>query len=202
MPLIEIEVKFYIENYEKIIKKIKLYSDNFGQEGFEHNILYDTNSDFLRKNHKLLRVRNYLGQTILTFKQPAKENSLEFKKLEETEVIVNSFDNLSHILINSGFTEKQIYEKKRQIFSKGSLEICVDRLPFGDFIELEGSESDIKSAAQSLNLNWDRKILPDYRTIFEKIKKEHRLLFNDITFKNFSGLDTESFSKVILDLCL
>ncbi|MDY0131445.1 MAG: class IV adenylate cyclase [Desulforegulaceae bacterium] len=202
MPLIEIEVKFYIKNYEKIIKKIKEYSDKHNESSLEKNTLFDTKNHFLKKSNKILRLRTYLGKTILTFKQPSLETSPEFKKLEESEVFVNSFDEMKYILSNSGFIKTQIYEKQRQIFSKGELEICVDRLPFGDFIELEGTENEIKTAVQALGFDWNKKILPDYISIFEKIKKENDLLFNDITFKNFKEVEPKDFSDKILSFCL
>jgi adenylate cyclase class 2 len=202
MPLIEIEVKFYIENYKKIIKKVTQYCEKSGKNGLEKNILYDTENYCFRKKNKLLRLRSYLGKTILTFKQPLQLHSSEFKKLEETEIIASSFEDLHYILINSGCVKRQIYEKKRQIFSKENLEICVDRLPFGDFLELEGSENDIKDAATALGLEWNKKILPDYRTIFEKIKEEHNLLFNDITFENFRNFEKKIFADKILSFCL
>jgi len=152
MPLIEIEVKFYIENYEKIINKTKDYADKSGENGLEINILFDTKNYFLKQQNKILRLRSYLGKTILTFKQPSPNSSREFKKLEETEVTSDSFEELNYILVNSGYSNTQIYEKMRQIFYKDDLEICIDRLPYGDFIELEGAETEIKLAAQALDL--------------------------------------------------
>ncbi|MCB9480480.1 MAG: class IV adenylate cyclase [Desulfobacteraceae bacterium] len=202
MPLIEIEVKFYIKNYEKIINKINDYATKSGKNSLEKNILFDTANYDLKSQNKILRLRSYLGKTILTFKQPSSAQSKEFKKLEETEVIAESFEELRYILLNSGYSNTQVYEKMRQIFYRKELEICMDRLPYGDFIELEGTEEEIRLAAQALDLEWNNKILPDYRSIFEKIKKTHNLKFNDITFENFKNLNPEKFRNDIISFCL
>ncbi|MDY0359883.1 MAG: class IV adenylate cyclase [Desulforegulaceae bacterium] len=202
MPLIEIEVKFYIENYEKILHKVIEYADKSGKNSLEKNILFDTENKYLKKQNKILRLRSYLGKTILTFKKHLPHSSNEFKELEETEVFASSFEELNYILKNSGYSNTQVYEKMRQIFLKNNLEICLDRLPFGDFIELEGTKSDIKLAAQALDLDWNKKILPSYRSIFEKIKLKHKLEFNDITFENFKEFDQKTFSGEIINFCL
>ncbi|MGM0417387.1 MAG: class IV adenylate cyclase [Thermodesulfobacteriota bacterium] len=200
MPLIEIEVKFYIQNYEEIIKKVAKYAGNPFKKGFEQNILFDTKDFSFRKKNKILRLRSYNNLTILTIKTPPDKKDPDFKTLKETECIVDSHENMRFVLNECGFINEQIYEKQREIFQTDKLEICIDRLPFGDFIELEGDRDKIRQAASFFNFNWENRILPSYRAIFEKIKQDYNLSFTDITFKNFKGLKEKNFHKSITSL--
>lgn len=146
-----------------------------------------------------------MGQNIITYKEPAQKKSQEFKILNEIETNFDSFHDLRAILKGIGFSNEQIYEKERKIFvkkdpMKKDLLICIDSLPFGHFIELEGDEASIKEAAKSLGLNWQDKILPSYRTIFEKIKNDHDLSFTNITFENFKPYNIIMFESSIKSL--
>jgi adenylate cyclase class 2 len=200
MPLIEIEVKFYIKNYEEIIKKVSEYAGNPVKSGLEKNILFDKKDFSFRKNNKILRLRYYNNSSIITIKTPPDKKDPEFKTLKETECTVDSIENMRFILKECGFINEQIYEKQREVFRTNKLEICIDRLPFGDFVELEGDRDKIRQAASFLNFNWENKILPSYRAIFEKIKQDYNLSFTDITFKNFENLKEKNFHKSINSL--
>lgn len=197
MPSFEIEVKFYIKNYEEIIKKTTQYAGNAIETGFEKNILFDTLDYSLKKKGQILRLRSYNNKNILTLKKPPEKPSSEFKILEETESKIESFENMKYILNNSGFSNEQIYEKERSVFKTDSLEIVIDKLPFGNFIEFEGSPSQIKKAADFFEFNWERRLLPSYRALFLQIKKDFVLTFNDITFKNFTFVKASDFSSSI-----
>lgn len=54
-----------------------------------------------------------------------------------------------------------------------------------NILEIEGAKKDIKEMARRLGLAWEDRILLNYVVIFERLKKECRLPFSDITFKNF-----------------
>jgi len=188
MPSIEIEVKFYIKKYENIIKKVETYAGKTKSSGFETNTLFDYPDRRLSNNQEILRLRKYNGETILTHKKKINDKKKDFKKMKETETRIESYDEFLRILYKLGLKKIQIYEKYRDIYTIDNLEICIDRLPFGNFMELEGSEELIKKMALSLKLDWSKRILPSYRTIFEKIKKEYHLNFQDISFENFQNL--------------
>ncbi|PID77815.1 MAG: class IV adenylate cyclase [Deltaproteobacteria bacterium] len=198
MPSFEIEVKFYIKNINKLLKKLSSYTNQYPKKFFEKNILFDTNDFFLQKSNKILRLRSYSGKNIITLKKSPKQKSENFKIMEETEIFVDSFDKTKKILHESGFIKTQIYEKERIIFKKENLSICVDYLPFGNFLELEGAKNDIIETASQLDFDWNQRILPSYIKIFKIIKNAHNLTFNDITFKNFKNTELETIEKTIL----
>jgi adenylate cyclase class 2 len=63
----------------------------------------------------------------------------------------------------------------------------MDSMPYGNFLEIEGREEDIKSFAIRLGLHWGKRILLNYLEIFDILKKKIDLDFTDVTFDNFKN---------------
>ncbi|MCA9920516.1 MAG: hypothetical protein KC445_21325 [Anaerolineales bacterium] len=82
-----------------------------------------------------------------------------------------------------------MYEKYRETFTWQDVEIVLDELPYGNFVELEGDEGGLKTAVSHLNLNWQNRILTNYLGLMAQLKAHHNLPFNDLTFANFDGLN-------------
>ncbi|MEN8242722.1 MAG: hypothetical protein ABFS17_12420, partial [Chloroflexota bacterium] len=67
------------------------------------------------------------------------------------------------------------------------LEITVDELPYGEFVEIEGeNDQQIRDMADKLKLNWDNAVLNNYLGLFHKLKQQEKFQFRDLTFENFS----------------
>ena len=115
--------------------------------------------------------------------------------VRELEVEVSNFETMLNILYALGFHQSQIYEKYREIFTIGDAKLCLDQMPFGNFLEIEGGKDDIRNLSQQIGMQWSRRILGNYRFLFDIIKKRLLLSFSDITFDNFSTvkLDIETF---------
>ena len=90
-----------------------------------------------------------------------------------------------------GLHQEQIYEKWRETLLLNNTSFCIDTMPFGDFLEIEGSKKEIKKWADKIGLKWEKRILVNYLAIFEIIKAKSKLTFSDITFQNFKGLKIE-----------
>jgi adenylate cyclase class 2 len=65
-------------------------------------------------------------------------------------------------------------------------------MPYGDFLEIEGQEKDIRYYASRFGLNWQKRILFNYLQIFEIIRKDQNLEFKDLTFNNFETVDVDA----------
>ena len=76
----------------------------------------------------------------------------------------------------------------------GHTEFCLDTLPFGNFLEIEGGTADIINLSGQMGLKWEKRILHNYLEIFEAVKQEFNLSFSDITFDNFKSVN-EDMSK-------
>jgi adenylate cyclase class 2 len=152
---------------------------------FERNVRFDTPDETLRQRRELLRLRQDT-RARLTFKGSADGIATEAKVLEEIEIEVSDFDRAATILGRLGFRPVQVYEKYRETYKWRAVEIVLDEMPYGDFIELEGSEDAIRSVAAALGLDWSKRVLANYLALMELARQTFDLPFNDLTFANFA----------------
>jgi adenylate cyclase class 2 len=196
---LEIEVKFLIEDPEAVRERLLAAgAELIRPRVYERNVRFDTADNALLPKEELLRLRQDTA-VILTFKGPSAYDRLsEAKVREEIEVAVDDFERMTSILKRLGYEPQQEYEKYREAFRLGDLEIVLDEMPYGNFIELEGNEADIKSAAQAFDLDWQERILSNYLAMMGILAEFHNLPFLDVTFANFK--DSEISIKDVLPL--
>ena len=193
MQNLEIEVKFYLANIAGMRNKIlKLGARSKGRL-FETNILYEDENHSLIKKKSLLRLRQD-EKTTFTLKSSPPVKSKDFKIVNELEVEVSDFAIMDQILKTLGFHPEQKYEKWRETFILDQTLFCLDRMPYGDFLEIEGQEKDIRYYASRFGLNWQNRIIFSYLAIFEMMRKNLNLDFNDLTFNNFETVDADALA--------
>jgi len=196
MENIEIEVKFYLEDIEGMRRNLLELGVESKGRVFETNIRYEDNQISLIQKKTLLRLRKD-EKTTLTFKSVPKTKSRDFKVFNELEVEVDDMATMGQILEALGFHPEQKYEKWRETLVLERTKMFLDRMPYGDFLEIEGQPQDIKNWIARLGLNWHTRILLNYLEIFEIIKKKLNLQIKDLTFKNFKNLNVDM--TVLLD---
>jgi len=175
----EIEVKFKIETPQEIIKKLRQLGAQFQGKAFEKTIRFDTENDSLAKQDKFLRLRSGF-KNVITFK--AKVANDKFKEREEIETEVKDQEKMRQILERLGFTKLRVMEKYRQKWNLGGVEIVIDKLPMGTFIEIEGSESEIKKTAEKLELDFQESLTNTYWDLWVEYAKKNKLSANNIVF--------------------
>jgi adenylate cyclase class 2 len=190
MENIEIEVKFYLTDIEGMRRSLLELGVESRDRVFETNIRYEDNQHSLIQKKKLLRLRKD-EKTTLTFKSMPKTKSRDFKVFKELEVEVDDMALMGQILEALGFHPEQKYEKWRETLVLDRTKMFLDRMPYGDFLEIEGQPQDIKNWIARLGLNWHRRILLNYLELFEIIKKKLNLQIKDLTFKNFKNLNVD-----------
>jgi adenylate cyclase, class 2 len=184
MNHLEIEVKFYLSDMKFVRNRIiGLGAENKGRV-FETNIRFEDTDKSLTRNKSLLRLRKDT-KTTLTFKSEPKVKDDQYKVLKELEVETSNFSTMKLILESLGFYEEQRYEKHRETFVLKDTMLCLDTMPYGDFIEIEGSKGQIKKLASQIGLRWEKRIVLNYLSIFDIIKQQSDLPFSDVTFDNF-----------------
>ena len=148
MP-IEIEKKYRLSEQQRVALARRLPEIGAKLEGeeFEENVLYDGAG--LKGRNCVLRLRRIDGRAILTYKERLQSSSAT-KHQREEETAVQDADAIHTILEALGYRPKAIYEKKRQTWRLGAVEIVLDKLPFGLFMEIEGSEEEIEATEESL----------------------------------------------------
>ena len=171
--MIEIEVKIPIDEIKKLVKKI----ENQGavlikEKSLEKDIFYDFSSQDLQKKHQANRLRARNGKTFLTFKG-AKQKSRKFKIREEFETEVKNRKHTQKILKALGLKPVFNYQKYRTIFRKKKLLICLDETPAGNYLELEGQQSDIVKFAKALDFSKKEFIKADYVQLIKKTEKKN-----------------------------
>ena len=190
MEKLETEVKFYLSNVESMRERIcKLGAQSQGRF-FERNLRFEDERKTLKHKKSLLRLRQD-QKTTLTFKSTPPQYDNQFKILKELEVEVNDFATMNRILEALGFNCDQIYEKWRETLVLKRTLFCLDSMPYGNFLEIEGQGKEIKESASCLGLQWGKRILLNYLEIFDILRKKMNLNFADVTFENFKTIKAD-----------
>jgi adenylate cyclase, class 2 len=201
MKPLEIEVKFYVPDIDAIRARIRSLGAEPKGGGFESNIRFDDEKMRLTEAKKLLRLRQD-ARCRLTVKSPPDDPGdadTEFKIFRELEVDVSDFRTMTAMLAQLGFYPRQIYEKQRETYLYGHTELCLDTLPFGHFLEIEGEKDDIRKAAKAIGLDWEKRITANYLSLFASLHKQLHLPFEDVTFENFqkAEIDNSRVHKIL-----
>lgn len=147
---IEIEKKYRLnaEQHEQVLANLAKIGAEFVGEDFEENTLYG--GGILDDKRAVLRVRKKGSKTVLTYKKRV-QNDTDIKHQTEFETIVESTEEIENIIAHLGFTKALVYEKRRKTWRLRDVEIMLDELPFGLYMEIEGSRAAIAEAEMMLD---------------------------------------------------
>jgi len=161
----EVEAKIALEPGEIDAVRWRLEAAGATRKGIdaEENLLFDSNDGRLRKSGQGLRLRSFgsRDEVVLTYKGKVERES-PYKSREEIEVVLGDMPGMRLILERLGFRATTRYAKQRERWQLGETEIALDRLAFGDFIEVEGAEPAIDATLDRLGLNGRPHIRPGY----------------------------------------
>ncbi len=170
--MVEIEIKLRIDDITTIRRKIEQLDARLDKvRYFEENTLYDYPSQALYQKRQALRLRKIKNKTFLAFKG-APQQSRKFKIRDEFETEVKNEKQMKHILKSLGLVPVFGYKKWRTVYRKKRLKICLDELPIGNFIELEGERKDIVKFAKSLGVSKKEFIKLDYIQLMKEGMKK------------------------------
>ncbi|HDJ23927.1 MAG TPA: class IV adenylate cyclase [Candidatus Aminicenantes bacterium] len=158
----EIEVKIKISSLPDLRKKLEeLGAEIIKDRYFEDNTLYDFKHQELRQKKSALRLRKINKKCFLTFKGPPLK-SRSFKIREEYETEVKNEKQTKKILKKIGLKATFTYSKFRTVFKFQRVKLFIDETPIGNFIEIEGKQSDIVKVARQLGYSRRDFIKKDY----------------------------------------
>lgn len=183
----EIEVKFLISNLSALLEKLQnLGALELRPRVLETNLRFDTLDKKLSERAQVLRLRQD-DQAILTFKSPGEIIEGVISRTE-LEVVVSNFQITRAILEALGFQVYMTYEKYRQNFQLNNLVASVDEMPYGNFIELEGSSPEhVRLTAALLGLDWEQRINLSYTALLGLFNQKTGRAFRDLSFEVFAG---------------
>jgi adenylate cyclase, class 2 len=171
MP-VEIEKKYRLtktqrRRIERGLRKIKAVPS---EVEFEENTIY--RGDALGPG-RALRLRRVNGRAILTFKERyASKSPIKHQREEETEVADATATDA--ILQALDFRPVLVYEKRRARWKIGRTEVVVDELPFGLFMEIEGTEKEIARLERLLEAGELPAVIETYPMLTAKFGRQRR----------------------------
>jgi adenylate cyclase class 2 len=180
---IEIEAKFFVRDLEPLRSILRSLGAKLTCERIlERNWRFDTPDRSLTMHGEVLRIRKDQCAR-LTYKRPI-HGTLE---RVEIEIEVDDWSKTKMFLEAIGYEVFFIYEKFRETFEYGDVEVVLDEVPYGNFVEIEGPDIEsIRQASDELQLQWDYRLSATYLSIFERLKNELNLPLPDATFETFS----------------
>lgn len=114
---------------------------------------------------------------LLSVKVKTRENDMFFDR-EEVDVVVKEGEPLERVraLVRSlGFPKEIIFEKLRKNIVQEGLVLSFDILPFGFFLEVEGSPDKIEAYIRAHDLSERSRITKAYLGLWEDYKREHNI---------------------------
>ena len=181
----EYEVKYHLPHLAGIRKKMLsrggwLLSPRF----LERNLRFDTPEGSLAAQQAILRLRQARRAT-LTYKRA----DGQFEARHEIEVEVNDLAAAASLLKSLGFVVTSRYEKYREVFAMEDVQVMLDELPYGCFVEIEGpSLESVRRASQALGFDWEERIQMTYLDLFIHVKARLALAAEHPTFEAFGAL--------------
>ncbi|MCU0497360.1 MAG: class IV adenylate cyclase [Anaerolineae bacterium] len=185
----ETEVKLYVTDLASVAKRLEaLGAVLIAPRVFERNVRYENADHTLTPRHIVLRLRQDT-RARLTYKEPPTEIiDLDIPARFEAEVEVSDFETMELILHKLGFFPHVVYEKYRTTYHLGDLEIVLDEMPYGNFIEIEGEADAIRVGIDQLALIDATRYRANYLRLFDYVRRNLNLTFEHLTFANFEGI--------------
>jgi len=148
---IETEKKYRLDKKRLVELTAKLgeLGAEFKYETFEENYLH--RGGVLDELGALLRLRKTADKTLLTYKEKLGSDA-DFKHKIEFETVVSDVDATEAIIEKLGYKLSVVYEKHRKAWQLGNVEIVLDELSFGYYMEIEGNIEDIEKMEKKLGV--------------------------------------------------
>ncbi|MEP7213263.1 MAG: class IV adenylate cyclase [Acidobacteriota bacterium] len=146
---VEFEKKYRLTDalYESLTERLTEIGARFEGEDEEENTIYSL--EVLTGRPGILRIRSIGSKTILTFKRRIPSESSVKQQIEhETEVADREV--IAAIIAELGLTPAVVYEKRRRTWTLPNAEVVLDVLPFGLYMEIEGTIESIADAERLL----------------------------------------------------
>jgi adenylate cyclase, class 2 len=193
----EIEVKFRLENEKAFIDHLNKMGFINVKDVFETNIIFDMMDGSYSSRGRLVRVRETDKGNILTYKEKQGEDS-QYKVRTEIETSIDDSEQMIEMLKYMGFIISFVYQKKRMHFTKDDIEITIDKLPFGNYIEIEATKNQIVNLSKELNLEMTEISNMSYLALYYKVCWEQNIQPSSVTA--FTEEDTDKYKRLIHEL--
>lgn len=169
----ETELKIPVANLDPVRRRLlAVRAQRESPPEVERNVLFDSPDRRLTAAGQALRLRQVGGGWVLTFKGPVSYQG-QVKVREELELGVGEGEVLAGIFARIGLYPLVRYEKERERWRLGGVEVALDRTAMGDFVELEGAVATLEEAAQALDLDPAWAVRGSYLSLWEQYREQH-----------------------------
>ena len=146
---IETEKKYRLDKrlIVEITAKLAEVGADFINEVFEENFLHRGGT--LDERSAALRIRKTADTTTLTYKEKLRDDD-GIKHKIEYETDVADADATEKIIEMLGYHLSVVYEKHRKTWKLNDVEVVLDELPLGQYMEIEGTTDAINAAENIL----------------------------------------------------
>lgn len=180
---LEVEIKLRVGTASDALRKLAAAGYEAEHErAFEANTVFDTEQRDLLERKQLLRLREYRGKSILTFKGSPLDGPHKTRPEFETEIA--DAEAFARILEGMGYAPQFRYEKYRTLLGRSGEQghVCVDETPMGVFLELEGAPEWIDSTAEELGFAREDYITLSYGSLWREYCLKQGVEPTDMTF--------------------
>lgn len=147
----------------------------------EDNAVLDTPALALLGSGRLLRLRRWGEEVVLTFKGPARYDE-GVKTRMELETRVQDGECMLAILDELGWRPQRRYQKLRETWLLGEVIVALDETPIGCFVELEGPAEHLVAAARQLGLDATAATPASYQELWQRWRELHPGAPRDMLF--------------------
>lgn len=163
--MIEVELKFKIEDPQELIEKlVKLSAKTSKPRLYELSVMYDNDAGIMQEKDGRIRVRQTGDEVEFCYKKPLTREGI--KKEIEYEVKVSELDDLVKIIKEMGFSETTSYERYRTELLLDEVKVTIDEYPFACFVEMEGEEPKITALSKRLGFKLGENLTASCDTLF------------------------------------
>lgn len=170
---IESEIKFRVSgprDHAKLRELLRQRGAKHVGSYKEENYRFNGPGKSTRNTTLRLRVLNGGPRGVLTAKGPAKFDG-GVKSREETEVDVSDVHATMDLLQQLGFSVGWSYPKQRSMWRLDEIDVTLDVLEYGWFVELEGPATALPELARSLGLDMAGALRDSYSVMARKYLK-------------------------------
>lgn len=181
---VERELKFAEVDHNELRARLQeLEAEQQGPPALEDNFIFDRDGE-LAEAKKLLRLRVDRNGCKITYKGPARYEG-KIKIRDEHETALGDMETGRAIVEALGYVQVARYQKYREEWLLGSLVICLDHTPIGDFAEFEGEGCD--RVAKRCGLDVESAERRNYLRLYEDYVAEHPDAGREMVFPGEKG---------------
>jgi adenylate cyclase, class 2 len=168
---IETEIKFHLPDPGAMRAKLLALGAVCHGRHAEVNIRLDDAAGSIEARKMVLRLRTMttdVGTTHLLTVKAHEDSMPDLSSRREIELEIADSNAMQAALAVLGYTPYFIYEKRRESFDLHGCEVVIDEMPYGWFMEIEGTEDSIRARVDELGLDLADGLTCGYSSIFNE----------------------------------